>query len=105
MEVATSKVGPRLLKVAQLAGENLYEAGLVDRLLPRQRDIPVGIALKECECLDDDRNGSMELCTGAVQSMPPLRCLLVQRISRQRKGDPRPAINESCLPLPHQGSS
>jgi hypothetical protein len=29
----------------------------------------------------------------------------MERISRKGKGDPRPAVDENRLPLPHHGSS
>lgn len=105
VQVRAAKEFPRLFQIAQLAGENLDGAGLVDRTLPRQGDVAVGVALEESKRLDDDRYRGVELDTCAVEDVPLLSCLRVQRIARESEGDPCSAVDESGLALAHYGSS
>ena len=72
MQVRASKVFPRLLQVARLARKNPYCAGFVDGFLPCQRDIPIGVAIEKCECLDDDGNGTVKLRACPAQQIPLL---------------------------------
>src|SRR6266849_6884515 len=101
MQVRTSKVLPRLLQIAQLAGKDFRGAGLIDGFFPRQRHVPVGVAIEKCERLDDNGNGGVKLRARSVQQVPLLPCLRMERISRQREGYPCPAVDEHRLPLPH----
>src|SRR3989441_11360097 len=105
VEILAPEILPRLLQITQLAGKNLGRAGLIDRVLPCKRHVPVGVAFEEGECLDDDRHGSMKLCTGSLERIPLLAGLRMQRITRKREGDPRAAIDERGFALAHQGSS
>lgn len=104
VQVRAPKIFPRLLQIAQLAGKDLDGSRLVDRTLLRQGHVPVGIALKKGECLNDHGNGGVKLRTGTLQNFPLVPRLRVQRIPRERKRDPRSAVDESGLALPHQGS-
>jgi hypothetical protein len=72
VQVRASKIFPRLLQIAQLAGKDFYGAGLTDGFFPRQRHVPVGVAIEECECLDDDGNAGMKFRAGSVQQVPLL---------------------------------
>jgi hypothetical protein len=72
VQVRASKVFPRLLQVARLARKNPYCAGFVDGFLPCQRDIPIGVAIEKCECLDDDGNGTVKLRACPAQQIPLL---------------------------------
>jgi len=81
VQIRVTKVFPRLLQIAQLAGKDFYGSGLIYGLFPRQRHVPVGIAVEKRECLDDNGNGGVELGTSSVQSVPLLSCLHVQGIS------------------------
>jgi hypothetical protein len=105
VQVRAPEVFPRLRQIAQFAGQNLDRAGLMDRIFPCQRYVPVGIAFEESECLDNNRDGGVKFRAGSMQGIPLLPGLRVQRITRKRKGDPRAAIDEHRLPLPHHGSS
>ncbi len=105
VEVPVAKVYPRLLQIAQLAGKDFYDAKIIKGLFPREGDIPVGVAIKKCERLDDNRNGSVKLCACSLHQLPLLARLRVERIPRKRKGDPGAAVNENCLALPYHGSS
>ena len=44
----------------------------MDGLFPRQRHVPVGVAIEECECLDDNGNGGVKLRACSVQQVPLL---------------------------------
>jgi hypothetical protein len=53
VQICASKVFPRLLQIARLAGQDFYGAGPINGFFPRQRHVSVGVAIKKCECLDD----------------------------------------------------
>ena len=72
VQIRASKVLPRLLQVAQLARKNPYHAGFVDSFLLCQRDIPIGVTIEKCECLDDDGNGTVKLRACPAQQIPLL---------------------------------
>jgi hypothetical protein len=105
VQIAASKVLPRVLQIPQIALENLHGSGFVDRILPGERDIPIGVAFEERERLDYDGHGGVELCAGSAQPVPLIACLGVKRIARERERDPRAAVDESGFTLPHQGAS
>ena len=67
VQIRVTKVFPRLLQIAQLAGKDFYGAGLIDRFSPRQRHVPVGVAVEKCECLDDNGNGGVKLRACSMQ--------------------------------------
>ena len=54
VHIRAPEVSPGLLQVAQLAAKDLDRAGFIDRFLPRQCYVPIGVALEEGERLDDD---------------------------------------------------
>ena len=56
VQVRAPKILPRLLQIAQLAGKDPDGSRFVDRTLPRQGHVPVGIALKKGECLNHHGN-------------------------------------------------
>ncbi len=72
VQIRVAKVFPRLLQIAQLAGKDFYGAGLIDRFSPRQRHVPVGVAIEKCECLDDNGNGGVKLRACSMQQIPLL---------------------------------
>src|SRR5262249_34652063 len=53
VQVGAPEVVPGLLEIAQLAGKHLDGSGLIERLLPCERNVAAGIAIEKCECLDD----------------------------------------------------
>src|SRR6516225_12265607 len=72
VQIRASKIFPRLFQVAQLAWKNPYRAGLVDSFLPCQRDIPTGVTIEKCECLDDYGNGTVKFRAHSAQQLPLL---------------------------------
>ena len=102
---ARRKVFPRSLQIAQVADKNLEGVQPVYRLFPRQRHIPSGVAVEKRECLDDDRNRGVQPGAGSEQQFPLLPRPRMQRVARQRQSDPRAAVDEDRLALPHHGSS
>ena len=72
VQIRAPKIFPRVLQVARLARKNPHGAELVDCFLPCQRDIPIGISIEKRERLDDDGNGSVELCACPEQPVPLL---------------------------------
>src|SRR5262249_13302729 len=72
VQIRASKIVPRLLQIAQLAWKNPYRAGLVDGFLPCQRDIPIGVTIEKCECLDDHGNGTVKFRACPAQQLPLL---------------------------------
>src|SRR5438105_12864908 len=71
VQVRTSKVAPRLLQIAQLAGNDLHDTRLIDRFFPCQRHVPAGIPIEKRECADHDRARRMQLRTDSGPQ-PPL---------------------------------
>jgi hypothetical protein len=78
VQICASKIFPRLLQVAQLARKNPYHAGFVDSFLLCQRDIPIGVTIEKCECLDDDGNGTAKFCACPAQQLPLLSRLRME---------------------------
>jgi hypothetical protein len=70
VQICASKVFPRLLQIARLAGKDFYGARPIDGFFPRQRHVSVGVAIKKCECLDDNGNGGVKLRARSVQLLP-----------------------------------
>ena len=54
---------------------------LIDRVFPRQRHVPVGIAVEKSECLDDDGHRCEEPRAGFVQQFPAFSRPHMQGIS------------------------
>ena len=75
VQISASEVFPGLLQIAQLAGKEFYGVRPIDGFLPRQRHVSVSIAIKKCECLDDNGNGGVKLRAGSVQQLPLLSSL------------------------------
>jgi len=65
VQVGTSEIFPRSLQIAQVAGKDVESARPGYRVFPRQRRIPVGVAIEKGECLNDDRDGSVQLAPAA----------------------------------------
>ena len=103
--VRAAKVGPRLFEIAQFARKDFHRPSLVDSALPRQRDLAVRVPIEEREGFDDDRNGSVKFGAGALQNVPLLPRGAVERITGEREGDPRSAIDENSPALAYQRSS
>jgi hypothetical protein len=80
MKVGTSEIFPRLFQIAQIAGKAFYAASFVYELLPRQRHIPIGIALKECESLDYYGRRSVKFRARRLQHVPLLARPRMERI-------------------------
>src|SRR3990172_11410718 len=59
VQVVAAEIFPALFEIAQFAGEDLHGPGFVDGALPRQGDVPIGIALEKGERLDDYRDRGM----------------------------------------------
>ena len=101
----TPEIFPRSLQIAQVAGKDVESARPGYRVFPRQRHIPVGVAIEKGECLNDNRNGGVQPGAGRTQQVPLFPRLRMQRVSRQRQGDPRPAVDEDRFALSDHGSS
>ena len=98
VQVATPEIFPRSLQIAQTTGKDVESARPGYQVFPRQRHIPVGVAIEKGECLNDNRNGGVQPGAGRTQQIPLFPRLRMQRVSRQRQGDPRPAVDEDRLP-------
>ncbi len=105
VQVGTPEIFPRSLQITQVAGKDVESARPGHRVFPRQRHIPVGVAIEKGKCLNDNRNGGVQPGAGRTQQVPLFPRLRMQRVSRQRQGDPRPAVDEDRFALSDHGSS
>jgi hypothetical protein len=105
VQIRAPKILPRLLQIRQFASEDSEAVELINRILPCQRHVSIGVAIEKCEGLHDDRDGGAEPGARFVQQVPLFAGLPMERISRQGKGDPRASVDENRLALPPQTSS
>ena len=93
------------IQIAQFVGEDSHRLQLVDGFSPCQRHVPVGIAIEERECLDDNGNRRVQFGACSMQQVPLLSRLRMQRVPKERKRDPPSAVDKNRFSLAHQGSS
>ena len=101
VQVGAPQEVPRLFEVVKVARNDSQETRFVQGLLPSQRDVPVGVAIEEGECLDDHGNRRVKFGARLQQRLPLASRSAVKRVARQRQRDPCTAVDERRLALAH----
>jgi hypothetical protein len=101
VEVPPTEILPSLLKIVEVAQQDLERCEGLQRTFPSQSYVPVCVAIEEREGFENYWNGGAKFGAVLDQNLPKLASAHVQRIARQREGDPCAGIDKNLLSVTH----